>query len=92
MKGSITIKRTHLLNMIDNNRLIFLSAVNKESKHFAWGRQAAFENVLEEDISQFNWNEFMQSLSEIPGASSRYWVRDGLDFILGIAEFKEKDP
>ncbi len=84
MKGSITIKRTKLMNAIRDNRAIFLSNVNKELKRFAWGRQTAFQEILEGRKSQFDWDSFMQNLSSIPGASSRYWVRDGLNFILGI--------
>ncbi len=84
MKGSIVIKRTTLMNVIQDNRLIFLSKVNKESKRFAWGRQTAFEDILEEREILFDHDAFMQIVSSSSGASSRYWVRDGLNFILGI--------
>lgn len=84
MKGSITIKRTKLMNAIQDNRLIFLSNVNKESKRFVWGRQTAFQDVLEGWECLYDHDTFMQKLSSIPGASSQYWVRDGLNFILGI--------
>ena len=83
MKGSVTIKRTHLLNMIQNNRFIFLSRVSKESKRFAWGRQTAFEDILEEDWSRSDWNEFMHYLSTV---LPRYWIGDGLNYVLGIGE------
>ena len=81
MKGSITIKRIHLLNMIRNNRSLFLSRVSNESKRFAWGRQTAFEDILGEDYSRINWNEFMQELHRV---FPRDWIGDGLDFVLGI--------
>lgn len=83
MKGSVTIKRTQLLNMIQNNRLIFLSKVSKESKRFAWGRQTAFQDVLQQHLSPVDHDEFMQTISII---LPRYWIATGLDFILGIDE------
>ena len=86
MKGSIVIKRTKLMTVIADNRLIFLSKVNKESKLFSWGRQTAFEDVLEGWESLYDHDTFMQNLSSIPGASSRMWVGVGLDFVLGIGE------
>ena len=79
-KGSITIKKTHLLNMIQSNRLIFLSEVSKESKRFAWGRQTAFEDMLEGWISDYDWDVFMQ---KIPQILPRPWIGQGLNFILG---------
>ena len=83
MKGSITIKRTHLLNMIQNNRSLFLMSESKESKRFVRGRQTAFEDILEEEWSRKDWNEFMQYLSKI---LPRYWIGEGLDFVLGVEE------
>jgi len=87
VKGSVVIKRTKLMNAIADNRLIFLSKVSKESKRFAWGRQIVFQDLLEGWESLYDHDMFMQNLSSIPGASSRYWVRDGLNFILGRGEF-----
>ena len=84
MKGSVTIKRTHLLNMIRNNRSIFLSRVSKESKRFAWGRQTAFEDVLAGDLLEYDYDDIMQGISD---RFCNPWVGVGLDFILGI-EFK----
>ena len=84
MKGSVVVKRTHLLNMILDNRSIFLSKVNRESKRFAWGRQTAFEDVLEGKIGDTtDWDQFMQGLHLI---FPRYFIADGLDFILGVEE------
>ena len=79
MKGSVTIKRTQLLNMIQNNRLIFLSKVSEGSKRFAWGRQTAFQDVLEEDLSGYDHDEFMQKKTLM---LPRHWVAKGLDFVL----------
>ena len=83
VKGSITIKRIHLLNRIQNNRSIFLSRVSKESKRFAWGRQTAFEDIMNEDINDGDWDSFMQGLSDI---FPRDWIMEGLNFVLGIGE------
>ena len=69
--------------MIQNNRHVFLSKVSKESKRFAWGRQTAFEDILEGDWSRLAWDEFMQYLSKI---LPRYWIGDGLNFVLGLGD------
>ncbi len=66
------------MNAIQDNRIIFLSNVNKESKRFAWGRQTAFEDILKEDINDFDWDSFMQGLS---GIFPRDWIREGLDVV-----------
>ena len=68
------------MNMIQNNRLIFLSKVSEGSKRFAWGRQTAFQDVLQQHLSKVDHDEFMQKISLI---LPRYWVAKGLDFVLG---------
>ncbi len=57
--GSIVVKKTHLLNMIDNMRLMFLSKVSNDSKMHVWGQQCAYENILKEDISTRDMNKFI---------------------------------
>ncbi len=74
------------MNAIAGNKLIFLSNVTKEAKKFAWGRQTAFEDMLDGWESFYDHDTFMQNLSSIPRASSRMWVGKGLDFILGVEE------
>ena len=79
MKGSVTIKRIHLLNVIQDNRLIFRSKAGKNSKRFAWGRQTAFEDVLSGELSEYNFNDIMQGILD---RFSNPWIAAGLDFIL----------
>ena len=57
--GSIVVKKTHLLNMIENMKTMFRSNVTKDSKMHLWGQQCAYENILKEDISTNDWNYFI---------------------------------
>jgi len=60
-KGSVVVKRIHLLNMIENQKYIFRSPLTKDdSKWHAWGRQISYETLLENDISNYDWDVFMQ--------------------------------
>ncbi len=70
--------------MIGNERRIFESRVSKESKRYAWGRQTAFYDILEEDWDRINRNEFFQNA--MFKFSPRAWIGVGLDFVLGVEE------
>ena len=68
--GSVVVKKTHLLNMIENVKSIFRSNVSNDSKWNVWGQQMAYENILEEDISTHDWNRFMQDVWRLSWTSS----------------------
>jgi len=55
-KGSVVVKRTTLLSMIQDAKLIFRSDVSPASKNNVWGQQIAYERILEEDLSPFSWD------------------------------------
>ena len=80
-KGSVVVKRIHLLNMIQNQKSIFRAPqVSEKSKWHVWGRQISYETLLEEDISDYDWNLFMQeAFSMRPNNMST-----GLDFVFNI--------
>jgi len=59
-KGSVVVKRTTLLNMIQDTKLIFRSDVSPASKNNVWGQQIAYENILEKDFTSFSWDSTMQ--------------------------------
>ena len=60
-KGSVIIKKTHLLNMIQNQKHIFRAPlVADDAKWHAWGRQISYETILENDISDHDWDAYMQ--------------------------------
>ena len=59
-KGSVVVKRTHLLNMIQNMKTMFRSDVKEISKWHIWGQQISFERILEGDISDYDWNKFRE--------------------------------
>lgn len=60
-KGSVVVKKAHLLNMIQNQKIIFRAPlVSDDSKWHAWGRQISYETLLENDISDYDWDAFMQ--------------------------------
>lgn len=57
--GSVTIKKIHLLNMIENQKHIFRSDVSDDCKWHSWGRQISYETLLENDISDYNWDKWI---------------------------------
>ena len=67
-KGSIVVKRTDLLSMISNMKTIFKSNISDNSKWHTWGQQISYERILEKDISNLDWDKFMQ------WAWSRSWT------------------
>ena len=61
-KGSIVLKRTTLLNMIQNAKLMFRSDVSPASKNNVWGQQLAYEWILEGDLSEYDWDPTLTSI------------------------------
>ena len=57
-KGSVVVKRTHLLNMIQNMKTMFRSDASEKSKWHIWGQQISFERILDGDISDYDWDKF----------------------------------
>jgi len=58
--GSVTVKKTHLLNMIENQKHIFRSDVDDDCKWHAWGRQISYEVMLDGDYTPYSWDNFMK--------------------------------
>lgn len=59
--GSITVKKTELLALIEDENYIFRSEVSKENKMFSWGRKTGLEQLLIDDnhtcyLLPPNWN------------------------------------
>lgn len=61
-KGSVVVKRTTLLSMIQDMKLMFRSDVSPASKNHVWGQQIAYENVLKEDLTPYSWNSTIQQI------------------------------
>jgi len=61
-KGSIVIKRRHLINMMQNEKLIFRSKVSDNSKHISWGQQIAIERIMKQEMPHYNWDIFLNNL------------------------------
>ena len=57
-KGSVVVKRTHLLNMISNMKTMFRSDASDSAKRTIWGQQIGYERMLENDISDYDWDKF----------------------------------
>ena len=70
--------------MIQNQKIIFRSDIDDEAKWHVWGRQISYETLLENDISDHDWDAFMQEAFVFKIDN----MRDGLDFIFKI----EKTP
>ncbi len=65
-KGSVVVKRTTLLSMISNMKTMFRSDVDDTTKWHILGQQIGYERVLENDLSDYSWNEIMQCVWEHP--------------------------
>ena len=88
-KGSVVIKRTDLLNLIQNQRAIFRSNVDDECKWHAWGRQISYETLLEGGWSWYNWDAFMQSVIDMRPDS---WVWCGFKWLYsGLSQNDENN-
>ena len=61
-KGSIVIKRNHLLNLIEDQKAAFRSKISDNAKHVVWGEQIAYETLLDEDFSRYDWDDYIQWL------------------------------
>jgi len=61
-KGSITLRKTAILNMLENQRFIFNSNASDGAKAISMGEIIAFKQLLEGDIDNYNWNAFMQEI------------------------------
>lgn len=80
LKGSIVIKKTDLINLIQNQKSIFRATkISTNSKHNAWGGQIAYERILQNGWTYYNWNSFMQSIFDYRGVNS--WVAHGLRWL-----------
>ena len=55
-KGSLVIKRTHLINLISDQKAAFRSRISKDAKHIVWGQEIAYNTLLEEDFSRYDWD------------------------------------
>lgn len=65
-KGSVVVKRTHLLNMIENTKNMMRSQASDNAKRVVWGQQIGYERLMENDISDYDWNEFAKYVWERP--------------------------
>ena len=86
-KGSVVVKKTHLLNMIQNHKHIFSAPlVSDDCKWHAWGRQISYETLLDGDISDYDWNSFMHEAFKLKPNN----MQDGLDFIFNQLHARER--
>lgn len=76
-KGSVVIKKIHLLNWIEDQKFIFRSDVNESSKWHVWGKQISYETLLEEEIRGYSWDKAMQAAFEMKQNN----MSQGLDFV-----------
>jgi len=79
-KGSVVIKKIHILNMIENMKSMFRTHISRDSKYHLWGQRISYERILEGDISSTNWNDFMQTVFDL----LNFDMRHGINFILGL--------
>jgi len=78
-KGSVVVKRTDLLNLIQNQKAIFRAPlVSDDVKWHAWGRQISYEVLLEGGWSWYDWDSFMQSVSDYRPNS---WMMKGMNWL-----------
>lgn len=68
-KGSMVVKRTHLLNMIGNMKTMMRSQSSDNAKRVVWGQQIGYERILENDISDYNWDEMIKYMWGNPWTS-----------------------
>ena len=61
-KGSIVVKKTWLINMLENQKFIFRSQVSDDSKLIAWGGEMVLDRIMEGEISDYDWNGLMQRI------------------------------
>ncbi len=63
MKGSIVIKRIHLLNMRSNIQLMWRNQnLDDNSRWNLFGKMCNLDRIIEGDISDHNWNNFKQEI------------------------------
>lgn len=79
-KGSIVIKKIHILNMIENMKSMFRTKISRDSKYHLWGQRISYERILKGDISSTDWNDFMQTVFDL----LNFDMRHGINFILGL--------
>jgi hypothetical protein len=84
-KGSVTIKKIHLINMLENQKIIFRSRISDDSKMIAWGGEIVLDRILEGDISNYDWNEVIQRIWDYGTIKPR----DLFKIIVGGEEDKE---
>lgn len=94
-KGSIVVKKIHLLGEIESQKTMFRSNISEDAKSHIWGRQIAYENLLRGEISDNDWDYFMTNYCfnihnnmGMPGARV---IFQGLDLLFDISsEIKPK--
>jgi len=61
-RGSIVLKKVWLLNMLENQKLVFRSNVSDDAKHVCWGMQVVLERLLEGGVDAYDWNDVLQGV------------------------------
>lgn len=92
-KGSVVVKRTHLLNMISNMKTMFRSDVSDNSKWHIWGQQIGYERMLANDISDYDWDKFHTAIWKMPWTSGiKPWeMFNWLEEVRGSASLSKGD-
>ncbi len=87
-KGSIVIKKTDLIDLIQNQKAVFRAPqVSKDSKDLAWGQQISYEMLLEGGWSWKNWDAFMQVIWDYRGDNS--WFANGIRWLFKTSNGSE---
>jgi len=59
-KGSLVLKRRHLLNMKANLDAMWRSNLSDGSRSHLFGQMSLFDRLLENDELNYRWDDFMQ--------------------------------